>query len=112
CAAWEAALLPLNYTREEIPDFRLSICDLQAPTITARKSRRRRLFPSFYPLPAPEHSATVYRSQTTRRSPLFGVGLLPHSACKDWRRYYRNRHQSRRCKVCPMDRKIDLVRSQ
>src|SRR2546428_5340553 len=30
CAAWEAAVLPLNYTRGEIFDFRLPICDLQA----------------------------------------------------------------------------------
>src|SRR5437879_819651 len=30
CAAWEAAVLPLNYTRGEIFDFRLTICDLQA----------------------------------------------------------------------------------
>jgi hypothetical protein len=27
CAAWEAAVLPLNYTREEIFDFRFSIAD-------------------------------------------------------------------------------------
>lgn len=26
-AAWEAAVLPLNYTREEIFDFRFSIAD-------------------------------------------------------------------------------------
>jgi hypothetical protein len=30
CAAWEAAVLPLNYTREEIFDFRLMACGLQA----------------------------------------------------------------------------------
>ncbi len=30
CAAWEAAVLPLNYTREEIFDFRLMVCGLQA----------------------------------------------------------------------------------
>jgi hypothetical protein len=27
CAAWEAAVLPLNYTREEISDFRFAIAD-------------------------------------------------------------------------------------
>ena len=27
CAAWEAAVLPLNYTREEIFDCRFSIAD-------------------------------------------------------------------------------------
>src|SRR5258705_13738766 len=27
CAAWEAAVLPLNYTREEIFDFRIAIAD-------------------------------------------------------------------------------------
>ena len=27
CAAWEAAVLPLNYTREVIFDFRFSIAD-------------------------------------------------------------------------------------
>ena len=27
CAAWEAAVLPLNYTREEIFDFRFPIAD-------------------------------------------------------------------------------------
>ena len=27
CAAWEAAVLPLNYTREEIFDFRFAIVD-------------------------------------------------------------------------------------
>jgi hypothetical protein len=27
CAAWEAAVLPLNYTREEIFDFRVAIAD-------------------------------------------------------------------------------------
>src|SRR5262245_22095413 len=27
CAAWEAAVLPLNYTREEIFDFRFAIAD-------------------------------------------------------------------------------------
>ena len=27
CAAWEAAVLPLNYTREEISDFRFLIAD-------------------------------------------------------------------------------------
>jgi hypothetical protein len=27
CAAWEAAILPLNYTREEIFDFRFAIAD-------------------------------------------------------------------------------------
>ena len=27
CAAWEAAVLPLNYTREEILDFRFAIAD-------------------------------------------------------------------------------------
>ena len=31
CAAWEAAVLPLNYTRSRIFDFRLASCDLQAP---------------------------------------------------------------------------------
>ena len=30
CAAWEAAVLPLNYTRDAIFDFRLTIYDLQA----------------------------------------------------------------------------------
>src|SRR4030095_6511066 len=30
CAAWEAAVLPLNYTRKGIFDFRLPMCDLQA----------------------------------------------------------------------------------
>src|SRR5437762_14337228 len=30
CAAWEAAVLPLNYTRMMIFDFRLAIDDLQA----------------------------------------------------------------------------------
>ena len=28
-AAWEAAVLPLNYTRAEIADFQLAICNLQ-----------------------------------------------------------------------------------
>ena len=41
CAAWEAAVLPLNYTRNGIFDFRLPIYDLQAAIITATKSRRR-----------------------------------------------------------------------
>jgi hypothetical protein len=27
CAAWEAAVLPLNYTREEIFDFRFPVAD-------------------------------------------------------------------------------------
>ena len=27
CAAWEAAVLPLNYTREEIFDFRFALAD-------------------------------------------------------------------------------------
>ena len=27
CAAWEAAVLPLNYTREEILDFKFAIAD-------------------------------------------------------------------------------------
>ena len=27
CAAWEAAVLPLNYTREEIFDFRFAVTD-------------------------------------------------------------------------------------
>src|SRR5215208_2665277 len=27
CAAWEAAVLPLNYTREKIFDFRFAIAD-------------------------------------------------------------------------------------
>src|SRR5438876_11232218 len=27
CAAWEAAVLPLNYTRDAISDFRFSIAD-------------------------------------------------------------------------------------
>src|ERR687887_415033 len=27
CAAWEAAVLPLNYTRKRIVDFRFSIAD-------------------------------------------------------------------------------------
>ena len=27
CAAWEAAVLPLNYTRKEISDFRFAIAD-------------------------------------------------------------------------------------
>ena len=27
CAAWEAAVLPLNYTRRMISDFRFSIAD-------------------------------------------------------------------------------------
>src|SRR6266478_10105987 len=29
CAAWEAAVLPFNYTRGRIFDFRLPSCDLQ-----------------------------------------------------------------------------------
>jgi hypothetical protein len=41
CAAWEAAVLPLNYTRNGIFDFRFPIYDLQAANITARKSRHR-----------------------------------------------------------------------
>src|SRR6266496_1155067 len=56
CAAWEAAVLPLNYTRGEILDFRFSIPDCNRnklvhakplpaarplESITARKLRRR-----------------------------------------------------------------------
>src|SRR6266567_5715335 len=57
CAAWEAAVLPLNYTRGAIFDFRFSIADCNRNkiadrgyrsdnrsrfAITARKSRRPR----------------------------------------------------------------------
>ena len=35
CAAWEAAVLPLNYTREEIFDFRLSIFDWQLESVSS-----------------------------------------------------------------------------
>ena len=42
CPAWEAGVLPLNYTRGRIDDFRVSIADLQRRTIIARKLRRRR----------------------------------------------------------------------
>src|SRR5439155_21119147 len=41
CAAWEAAVLPLNYTRGQIFDFRFSIadCNRNQTAIIARKSR-------------------------------------------------------------------------
>src|SRR5437762_2844758 len=67
-------------------NFRFSIADLRFESrlaITATKSRRRRLFPSFYPPPAPERFATVYRFQTTSRLHLFEGALLQHSARKD-----------------------------
>jgi hypothetical protein len=37
CAAWEAAVLPLNYTREEIFDFSFAIADCN-PNKFQRKS--------------------------------------------------------------------------
>ena len=38
CAAWEAAVLPLNYTREEIFDFKFYDCRLQPKQIVFTKS--------------------------------------------------------------------------
>src|SRR5438876_9571984 len=35
CAAWEAAVLPLNYTRDAISDFRFSIADCNRKCRTA-----------------------------------------------------------------------------
>jgi integrase len=37
CAAWEAAILPLNYTRKRISDCRFLIFDCKRPTITVQK---------------------------------------------------------------------------
>src|SRR5215217_9564430 len=48
CAAWEAAVLPLNYTRKDIFDFRFSIADCnlnncgQAENCSLRSSQRSR----------------------------------------------------------------------
>ena len=45
CPAWEAGVLPLNYTRVKILDFRLLTCDLQAAlTITGLLLPLRHLF--------------------------------------------------------------------
>ena len=41
CVAWEATVLPLNYTRERVSDFRFQIADCNRNKITATKSRRR-----------------------------------------------------------------------
>src|SRR5438067_3676536 len=41
CAAWEAAILPLNYTRGGIADCRFQIFDCNRNQLTATRSRRR-----------------------------------------------------------------------
>ena len=43
CAAWEAAVLPLNYTREEIFDFRFSIADCNRNKLRVRIGCLRRM---------------------------------------------------------------------
>ncbi len=46
CAAWEAAVLPLNYTRKEIFDFRFSIADCNRNKLRARIGCLRRMLQS------------------------------------------------------------------
>ena len=41
CAAWEAAVLPLNYTREEISDFRFAIADCNRNKFAIQVAVRR-----------------------------------------------------------------------
>jgi hypothetical protein len=36
CPAWEAGVLPLNYTREGIADFRFAIANLQSGRLLPR----------------------------------------------------------------------------
>ena len=60
CPAWEAGVLPLNYTRKRIFDFRLSMADLQA------QARLR-------------SAADPYCQETTSSEPLyFPSPLVPH----------------------------------
>ena len=42
CAAWEAAVLPLNYTRNVISDFRFSIADCNRNKLPAQFGCLRR----------------------------------------------------------------------
>jgi hypothetical protein len=42
CAAWEAAVLPLNYTRKKIFDFRFSIADCNRNKLPVQFGCRRR----------------------------------------------------------------------
>src|SRR5258705_8660821 len=43
CAAWEAAVLPLNYTREEIFDFRFPIADCNRNKLPSQIGCLRRM---------------------------------------------------------------------
>jgi hypothetical protein len=67
CAAWEAAVLPLNYTRMVICDFRFAIADCKPRTITARKSRRQPRYPRFCRRPDPVRCQIECPYQTTMR---------------------------------------------
>ena len=43
CAAWEAAVLPLNYTREQILDFRFAIADCNRNKLAVQFGCLRRI---------------------------------------------------------------------
>src|SRR5215472_13771752 len=86
CAAWEAAVLPLNYTRNGIFDFRLPMCDLQPAKITATKSRHQNSCKCPGSRPCPE----LGLSRTTKRSRLIAKQRV--ELC--WRCH-------RRCRLCP-----------
>ena len=43
CAAWEAAVLPLNYTREEIFDFSFAIADCNRNKLSSANHDLRRM---------------------------------------------------------------------
>jgi len=69
----------LNYTRGGIFDFRLPICDLQAATITARKSRHHPMSPISC-LPSRQFDPCL----RTMRLPRFAdLVSLRHWQCKD-----------------------------
>ena len=72
CAAWEAAVLPLNYTRDEIFDFRFAIADCNRNKMVVQFGCLRRITVAPKPF-GPAVSAFPF------------VGRARHAACSPWR---------------------------
>ena len=80
CAAWEAAVLPLNYTREEIFDFRFAIAD-------CNRNKRNRIFrPNEFIVRCPQHIFSMSQVPTPLRQSRLHQAMPKITATKSRRR--------------------------
>src|SRR6476646_2004786 len=95
CAAWEAAVLPLNYTREEIFDFRFAIDDcnrnkFQVEMGLQPKPSRARRFQRTFSFARRRTVPEDREAYSTRSSTITATKLHRQPRCS---RFYRLSHR-------------------